>query len=335
MPASFFRVVLTILLPLTSFAQISNSYQETFNELWTKLDDRYALFDARGVDWDALKTKYEPMVGNVQSEQELFNICCEMLSELNDAHTSLWNNEGTRCNSFGFPDSPSIIQTFGSPEAFWDFSDATLMANGFSRLKEVDDRVFYSETDQVGYIRLNQLMNTYGGFAQALEQLKDKEALILDIRLNRGGEDHTLHRIAGRFVDESYISHYKETRIPKSDLYTSLRSWEVKPGGPFQYLKPVMLLTSDFTVSAGDVFTMALKGRPNVQVIGTPTNGSMSHVATQQLKNGWRINYSNKRTYSNDMVIYEGKGVPPDHYVESTDTTADKVILKALELLED
>ncbi|WP_436517054.1 S41 family peptidase [Ekhidna sp. To15] len=328
--------ILLVFVPMLSCAQQPDANQETFNELWTLLDERYSLFEARDIDWQAVKAKYEPQLSDIDTDQELFDLCCRMISELNDGHTSLIDTEADeRCNSYTLSNTPAILAAFESKEAFWEVSDATLLANGFNKPTPIDEHVFYSSNERFGYIRLNLMAGTYRGFAKALELARDKEGMILDIRLNPGGNDETLHRIAGRLVDESYISHYKETRIAGTDQYTSLRSWKVKPEGPFQYLKPTILLTSDFTASASDVFTLSLKGRSNVTIAGTRTMGAMSHVASDRLKNGWRINYSNKRTYSRDMVLYEGKGIPPDVFVESTDTTKDQVILKAMELLQD
>lgn len=294
------------------------------------------MFEARGIDWQAIKETYEPKLTDIDSEDELFELCCQMISELHDGHTSLVDVKKDKlCNSFTRSDTAAILKAFGSKEAFWKVSDATLKTNGFNEPQEIDEHVFLSSNERLGYIRLNLMAGTYDGFAEALDQVRNKDGIILDIRLNPGGNDETLHQIAGRLVDETYISHYKETRLAGKDEYTKLRSWEVEPEGSYQFLNPITLLTSNFTASASDVFTLSLKGRENVTIVGTPTMGAMSHVASERLKNGWRLNYSNKRTYSRDMVLYEGKGIPPDVYMESSDTTKDRVIEKAIELLQD
>ncbi|MEQ9006484.1 MAG: S41 family peptidase [Ekhidna sp.] len=325
-----------LFIPLISCSQKPDVQHETFNELWTLLDERYSLFDIREVDWQKVKEAYEPKLNDVDTEDELFDLCCQMISELHDGHTSLIDSKSDlRCNSFTYSDTAAILKAYESKEAFWKVSDATLKSNGFNELQEIDEHVFVSSNERFGYIRLNLMAGTYQAFAEALDQVKDKDGLILDIRLNPGGNDETLHKIAGRLVDETYISHYKETRMAGKNEYTKLRSWEVRPEGPYQFLKPIALLTSNFTASASDVFTLSLKGRENVTIVGTPTMGAMSHVASQRLKNGWRLNYSNKRTYSRDMVLYEVKGIPPDVFVESVDPTKDQVVLKAIELLQD
>jgi tricorn protease len=40
-----------------------------------------------GMDWDAAKAKYEPLVKDVGDRQELLNIINEMIGELNASHT--------------------------------------------------------------------------------------------------------------------------------------------------------------------------------------------------------------------------------------------------------
>lgn len=317
-------------------AQTKNSPQQLFNELWTLFDDRYSVFEQRNVDWDKVRAYYAPMVSDDMTDAALYDVCCAMIRELNDAHVTLIDKKSDSarfCNSFGFPDSTAIFKTFEKPQAFFKLVDSTLQVNGFVTPQVSEKFNVYSSSERLGYIRLNLMKSSYKGFANALDQLKDKEGLILDLRMNPGGNDYYLHRIAGRLVDEKQISHYKSSRIPKTDEFRKLKKWNLKPIGPYQYVKPIVILTSNFTASASEVFTMALKDQPHVTVVGTSTNGSFSNMYTGKLANGWKVVMSCRRTYSADMVIYEGKGIAPDVYIPHTDTSKDQALLKAIEML--
>ncbi len=308
-----------------------------FDELWQTFSDRYAGFEPRRVDWDQIRTVYRSMVNSEMSKEALFDVCCQMISELNDAHTALMDESGKQlklCNSNGFPDSTVIFYRYGGEEAFAEFVDQALIRNGFNKPVSSEKHNHYSTNGRWGYVRLNRMHKSYEGFAAALEELRNTEGLILDIRSNPGGSDKYLHQVAGRMVNVNEVGHYKETRKPKTDTYSELKPWNISPYGDWQYLKPVIILTSDFSASGSEVFTMTMKRMPHVTVIGTNTNGSLSHMSGFKLKNGWRVSLSNKRTYSRDMVNYEGKGVPPDIYIENISLEEDEVLLKALEVLE-
>src|SRR5687767_9452786 len=63
--------------------------EKNFEEFWVTFNNRYPFFEVRSVDW---KKQYETYRGGVTSEtsdDELFDIFCQMLAPLNDGHVSL------------------------------------------------------------------------------------------------------------------------------------------------------------------------------------------------------------------------------------------------------
>nr|MBA3572590.1 hypothetical protein [Pyrinomonadaceae bacterium] len=50
---------------------------------------KYRFYDPQmhGIDWDAARAKYRPLVDFVGDRQELLNIINEMIGELNASHT--------------------------------------------------------------------------------------------------------------------------------------------------------------------------------------------------------------------------------------------------------
>ena len=62
-------------------------WAEMFGDAWRTM--KYRFYDPKmhGLDWDAAKTKYEPLVAHVGDRQELLNIINEMIGELNASHT--------------------------------------------------------------------------------------------------------------------------------------------------------------------------------------------------------------------------------------------------------
>ena len=60
---------------------------EMFGDAWRTMKYRFYDPAMHGMDWDAAKAKYEPLVADVGDRQELLNIINEMIGELNASHT--------------------------------------------------------------------------------------------------------------------------------------------------------------------------------------------------------------------------------------------------------
>ena len=74
-----FTVTLTIDKPA--------EWKEMFGDAWRTM--KYRFYDPKlhGVDWEAARAKYEPIVAHVADRQELMNLINEMIGELNASHT--------------------------------------------------------------------------------------------------------------------------------------------------------------------------------------------------------------------------------------------------------
>jgi tricorn protease len=62
-------------------------WAEMFDDGWRTM--KYRFYDPKmhGMDWDAMRAKYRPLVDYVGDRQELLNIINEMIGELNASHT--------------------------------------------------------------------------------------------------------------------------------------------------------------------------------------------------------------------------------------------------------
>ncbi len=307
-----------------------------FEELWLTFEQQYAGFELRKVDWDQLFDKYRPQIDKQTDQKQLFKVCCELLQELNDAHVNLIDKSGkqvNRCNSNNFPNATNILSEF-SEQAFYAIVDSNLKREGFNSLK-TSQVIGYAQSDSLGYIRISKMAENSKGLSQALDRLKDTKGIIIDIRLNSGGTDHYLYQIAGRFADEKRVGHYKTERVKGTNTMTKAKAWYLKPYGKYQYKKPIIILTSDFTASAAEIFVLAMKELPYVRTIGGFTNGATSHMKSIKLSNGWKVTLSNQIAYSAGMVNYEGVGIKPDILLSNhIEDDTDKVLLRAIEELK-
>ena len=148
---------------------------------------------------------------------------------LNDAPVSLTaeiSGERKVCNAFDFPQATNIYKRYGNDTSFFKVVDRTLVANDFEVPRAVSNKLSYTFDNGIGYIRINDFMKSWKDFEVAYKICVESKpkAIILDIRLNRGGTDHDLHKIAGKFIDKKIIGHYKETRIAGTNDYSKIKT---------------------------------------------------------------------------------------------------------------
>jgi hypothetical protein len=100
--------------------------------------------------------------------------------------------------------------------------------------------------------------------------------LVIDVRLNHGGDDQLGIEIASRLTDRKYLAYAKAARnnLAGPLHFTAAQETWVVPCKRASFHGNVVLLIGPDTVSAGETFTMALLGRePHVSRIGLNTQG--------------------------------------------------------------
>ncbi|NBD12563.1 S41 family peptidase [Corallococcus silvisoli] len=289
-----------------------------FEIFWRTFAEQYALFDLYGVDWQARYAQFRSRVTPTTTDIELFTLLSEMLAPLTDGHIRLVAGEEV----FNPKSLPADFE-----EHFSDIGPYVLShyLGGPGVTTAAENRVAWqSLNERVGYIFLGRMekfsTDPEAGVAAevaaagqaldtALAALSTKQALILDVRFNPGGHDAVALALAGRFTDVERTGFYKKTRTPTG--FTPQREFRFAPSGPRQFTRPVYLLTSGVTASAAENFTLAMRGLPNVTVIGERTMGALSDVPTRHLPNGWEFGLSVELYTAPDHQIYERVGIPP------------------------
>ncbi|PZQ58274.1 MAG: hypothetical protein DI570_18120 [Phenylobacterium zucineum] len=165
-------------------------------------------------------------------------------------------------------------------------------------------KISYFEQDDAGA----RLMNT------AMDLLQDTDALIIDLRANRGG---------GGASDEALLGHLSRTPIPMATVH-----WRTQGGGtevmqraptppksgPLYADKPVFLLTSHFTFSAAEEFAYDLQAAGRAVLIGETTGGGANPSNRPfRLDYGFRVFIpTGKVVHPTTGGNWEGVGVKPD-----------------------
>ncbi|MEL6559627.1 MAG: S41 family peptidase [Bacteroidota bacterium] len=307
---------------------------ENFEKLWQKFNLRYANFNLKKVDWDEIYKKYRPLVDDETVNEELFNICCLMLQELNDGHVTITPNFTEEAIECGPPYEFNLTKEFETADEFEQFESILrqeLVQNGFSKpiaCKVTEETNFqYSISDSFGYLRLDEMTeeNTFGRFNRALNEalsaFQNKQGIIIDLRFNGGGWDYIAYKLAGRLISgDQEVGHYERTRIKGTDQYTDKKYRKIKPKGKFQFAQSIVVLTSDYTASASEVFLLLMKDLPYVTIVGDHSEGIFSDVYEFKLPNKWEIGLSHQQFFSMDSTNYEGEGILPDIQVVNIKT---------------
>ena len=68
-------------------------WRQIFNECWRQMRDFFHVPNMHGVDWQAMRARYEPLVAYVNHRADLTYIIGEMIGELNAGHTYVGGGE--------------------------------------------------------------------------------------------------------------------------------------------------------------------------------------------------------------------------------------------------
>jgi carboxyl-terminal processing protease len=143
----------------------------------------------------------------------------------------------------------------------------------------------------------------------AMADLSGHNALIVDARLNAGGFDRAGILLCERLIDSARTVYRKKARCQGG--FTEPQPLTLTPSLGPRFLKPVYVLTSSFTQSAGEVFALAASAIPTVTLLGEPTQGILSDNLFHRLPSGWEVSLSNEVYESLDGKCFESVGVPP------------------------
>ncbi|MBL7919103.1 MAG: S41 family peptidase [Bacteroidia bacterium] len=332
--------------------------EKDFEKFWTTFKDNYAFFKLKGVNWDSTYIKYRPLITKKTTEKDLVSIFGQMVEPLKDGHITISKREEILYK--GKKKSLFLQEFKGIEKQFWQTVNKTLLTNKFTEPKGIgpvfkeENLYYFSENPEFCYLRIARCFaNAESVFDDKKEDADtklmlalfdsllitcgNKKALIIDLRTNGGG--HGGIELASRFVKAKTLTHYKAIRQKGGyEKFTELEPNYIEPNKGLQFLKPVVILTSDKTASSAEDFTISLYQQSNVTTIGTNTSGMLSDMFGTDLSNKISFTLSNQCYYSTDKEILEDKGVPAKIEIKNSksDITngTDPVITKAIETLK-
>lgn len=263
-----------------------NDAKGNFEALWTILDEHYCFFSEKGVDWNEVHDRYAAKVSNRMNQEELFDVCAEMLNELRDGHTNLIAPFNTSYYRKWWSDYPQNYSARLIEECYLNFNYRTVGGIDYAILPE-----------NVGYVRYNSFASPIGegNLDHVLAYLNVCSALIIDVRDNGGGELTNVETLVRRFITERMLAGYISHKTgPGHDSFSEPYAYYYDPAekGRIMWGKPVAVLASRGTFSAANNFVSVMKCLPGVKIVGSTTGGGSGMPYNSELPNGWGVRFS-------------------------------------------
>lgn len=299
-----------------------------FEACWKELDEGYAFFEYKQIDWDSVYDVFRPQVNEDMSPIELFEVLSDMLYTLRDGHVNLTSS---------FNVSRNWDWYLGYPPNF-DFD--LLERNYWKDEQWYTGPLVHTWVDSaIGYVR-------YASFGSPVSEsqldlviarFQQARGLIIDLRDNGGGSLNLTYTIASRFADQKRLAYRFVVKDgPGHSDFSEPYEVYIEPSGERQYTGPVVILTNRSCYSATNTFVAVMKAFPHVKVIGDWTGGGGGIPSSGELPNGWTVRYSATQSYLPGGFPIEG-GIPPDIRVDMLEEDRlngeDTILERAIEEL--
>ena len=201
-------------------------------------------------------------------------------------------------------------------------------------IPSVTSKVIEEENKKIGYIDITTFSNTTSKqVKKALLSLENDniDSLVIDVRNNAGGYLISAKEIASMFLEKEKIIYslqekdktqtYKDTTSEKRDY-------------------PVVVLINEYSASASEILTSALKESYNATLVGKKSYGKGKVQQTLNLEDGSMAKYTTAKWLTPNGKCIDGVGITPDYEIdldvdENNQTIVDTQLNKAIEILKN
>ena len=185
--------------------------------------------------------------------------------------------------------------------------------------------------DNLGYIRLSSFIsrNAASEFQEALNKMRDKDGIIIDLRSNPGGLLTNAIYIADMLLSSKTIvstvdrDGYKDTQNSTAQVTTQ---------------QPIVVLIDGGSASASEILSGALKDNKRATIVGKKSFGKGLVQEINKLPDGSALHITIQKYLTPNGTDIHKKGIEPDFSVEITaddvKNKKDPQLEKACEILQ-
>ncbi|MDN3656777.1 S41 family peptidase [Ferruginibacter paludis] len=298
-----------------------------FEEAWKVMDEQYALFSVKGIDWKSTYQTYRVQVTEEMTDAALFTVIDHMLETLKDGHVSLMSASDTATYDGFF----TLYST--------NFNYKNIVTSYLKNDFKVSGPVIYKTVNNVGYIYYASFKNdiTESEADQVMNEMSSTKGIIFDVRNNTGGRSANAEKFVRRFLGEKTLVKYEQIKNGSGHENFSDAAPYFLSGNSTPYTKPVCVLTNRASFSACNDFVLFMSVLPNVKVVGDQTGGGGGFPNDYVLLNGWKLQYTATKTLDINKHPVEN-GITPDVNIGITlleeSGGKDPILEKAYALLQ-
>ena len=306
----FYIFALLLSLALGACQQSDYTYDDTpqgnLDALWTLIDQRYCFLTYKeeqlGFRWSEIHAKYSSKLHPKMSRTQLFEVLCQMLSELKDGHVNISSSIDLGRNWSWKEDYPENLDTelrqkyLGTDYHIGSGLKYTILPDNVAYV------VYESFSDAIGEGNLSDMLNL----------LSLTNGMILDIRGNGGGALTNVEILSKRFTNEKILVGYTSHKTGTGhDDFSESRAEYIEPSNSIRWQKPVVLLANRSCYSAANTFVRNMKEMPHVTILGDCTGGGSGLPFSSELPIGWSVRFSASPSFDARMQQIEF-GIEPD-----------------------
>jgi hypothetical protein len=300
--------------------------RKAFDALQKLLPGSYSYYDLRVRSWDKLFHEHESSILDAKTTRGWAGAVANMLSATEDIHMHLQLGDRT------FAVGKRAIDPLFRKELVPHYMPVQPLGDG--DLKGRTD-------DGIGYLTIRAWSDAkqVDAIESALPTLRECKAVIVDVRMNSGGDELLARRIAAWFVDGTKI--YAKDRFrtgPGKDGFGPVQERPVTGNAePEKRLPmPIAVLTSRYVMSSNESFVLMMRQAKDCTVVGQTTYGSSGNPKPFELPNGVTIVLPSWQDLRLDGSCFEGEGLRPDVEVAVNDKdleSKDPILERALDVV--
>lgn len=183
------------------------------------------------------------------------------------------------------------------------------------------DSVISKEYDNIGYIQIQTFSATTS------KQVKNKinnfssniDSIIIDVRNNTGGYLSAAYEIADYFISKGKAIYQLKDKNNKILKYNA-------KDGVLKSFKGISVLINEYSASASEVLTLALKESANATIIGIKSYGKGTVQEKDVLSSGAMVKYTTAYWLSPNGNSINGIGINPDVEVKDREEQLNTAI---------
>ena len=314
--------------------EYSNTLTGNFDALAEIIDTRYCFLSYKDIDWKEVTQRYREQITRETTVLELFQICSQLLDELEDGHVNLTSRFSTSYYRKWWTDYPQNFNLRTLQEYYLEFNWFTTSGIIYKQLPGEIAYMYYPSF-------ANLISDSSLDYVLAL--MANSRGLIIDIRDNGGGTLTNINTLVGRFIDKKIIGGYILHKTgPGHDDFSEPYpvEYEPAPAGRVKWTGDIVVLTNRSCFSAANNFVSVMKSLPNVRIVGAKTGGGGGMPFTSELPVGWSVRFSACPLLDADKKVIEfGIDPSPGCAVEAPEEELaqgkDAILDFAIDLLKD